>query len=82
MLASAGYEPLHVAENFRYASHLVQVINWPSRRRIPVLGLAVEALKSGLLALAPSSFIRLVEEPLAKLHVRPYQLTVLARRLA
>jgi SAM-dependent methyltransferase len=81
LLRAAGYEPVHVSENFRYASHFVQLVNWPSRRRLPVLGPLVEALKSGLLALAPTGFIRLVEEPLERLHVRPYQLMVLARRL-
>jgi SAM-dependent methyltransferase len=82
LIADAGYEPLHVSENFRYASHFVQVVNWPSRRRLPVIGPLVEGVKSALLALAPTGFIRLVEEPLEKLHVRPYQLMVLAKRVA
>lgn len=80
LLRETGWEPLQVSENFRYASHIVQVINWPSRARIPVLGMAVEAIKSFALALPPTTVVRLLEEPLAKLHVAPYQLMVLARR--
>lgn len=80
LLREVGFEPLHVEENFRYASHLVQVLNWPSRARIPVLGLLVELVKSALLALPPTSFVRLVEAPLAGLHVAPLQLAVLARK--
>jgi SAM-dependent methyltransferase len=80
LLSISGWEPLHVSENFRYASHFVQIINWPSRARIPVLGPVVEALKTLALALPPTTFVRLVEEPLAKLHVAPYQLMVLARK--
>jgi len=82
LVRSVGFEPVHVAENFRYASHFVQVLNWPSRARIPVLGILVEAVKSLLLALPPTGFVRLVEEPLARLHVAPCQLVVLARRVA
>ncbi len=80
LLTQTGWEPVQVSENFRYASHLVQVINWPSRARIPVLGVAVEALKTLALAIPPTGLVRLVEEPLAKLHVAPYQLMVLARK--
>jgi SAM-dependent methyltransferase len=80
LLREVGYEPLHVEENFRYASHLVQIVNWPSRARIPVIGLVVELIKCALLALPPTSFVRLVEAPLARLHVAPLQLTVLARK--
>jgi SAM-dependent methyltransferase len=80
LLREVGFQPLHVEENFRYASHLVQVVNWPSRARIPVLGLLVELLKSALLALPPTTFVRLVESPLARLHVAPSQLAVLARK--
>jgi SAM-dependent methyltransferase len=81
LLREAGFEPLHVEENFRYASHFVQVVNWPSRARIPVLGVVVELIKSLLLALPPTSFVRLVEAPLAQLQVAPVQLTVLARKV-
>jgi SAM-dependent methyltransferase len=80
LLCEAGYTPVSVSENFRYASHLVQVINWPSRARIPVLGPLVEAIKSLALALPPTTLVRLVEEPLARLHVAPYQLMVLAQK--
>lgn len=80
LLRATGFEPVHVEENFRYASHVVQVINWPSRARIPLLGPIVEAVKNLALALPPTSFVRLVEGPLARLHVAPYQLTVLARK--
>ena len=82
LLQAAGFTPVHVSENFRYGSHLVQVINWPSRARIPLLGHVVEALKTLLLALPPTSFVRLVEQPLARLHVAPYQLMVLAQKRA
>jgi SAM-dependent methyltransferase len=81
-LLSAGYTPLVVEENFRYASHLVQVINWPSRARLPLLGPLVEAIKSLALAIPPTSLVRLVEAPLAKLHVAPYQLMVLAQKVS
>lgn len=81
LLRATGWEPLLVSENFRYASHCVQVVNWPSRARIPVLGPMVEAVKSATLALAPTELVRLVEEPLARLHVAPRQLMVLARRV-
>jgi SAM-dependent methyltransferase len=80
LLREVGYEPLHVEENFRYASHLVQIVNWPSRARIPVVGLLVDLIKGLLLALPPTSFVRLVEAPLARLHVAPLQLMVLARK--
>lgn len=80
LLQATGFTPLHVSENFRYGSHLVQVINWPSRARIPLLGHLVEALKTLLLALPPTSLVRLVEQPLARLHVAPYQLMVLAQK--
>ncbi|MFT3928297.1 MAG: class I SAM-dependent methyltransferase [Myxococcales bacterium] len=80
LLSAAGFTPIHISENFRYASHLVQVINWPSRARIPLLGPVVEAIKSLALALPPTSLVRLVEEPLARLHVAPYQLMVLAQK--
>jgi len=80
LLAQSDWTPVHVAENFRYASHFVQVLNWPSRARIPVLGKIVEAVKSLALAVPPTTFVRLVEEPLTRLHVRPYQLMVLAQR--
>jgi hypothetical protein len=80
LLREVGYEPVHVEENFRYASHLVQIVNWPSRARIPVVGLLVELIKGLLLALPPTSFVRLVEAPLARLHVAPLQLAVLARK--
>ncbi len=80
LLEQTGWAPLHIEENFRYASHLVQVINWPSRARIPILGPLVEAIKSLALALPPTTLVRLVEQPLSALHVRPYQLMVLAQR--
>lgn len=80
LLREVGFEPLFVEENFRYASHWVQVVNWPSRRRIPLLGTAVEVVKTTLLALAPTSVVRLVERPLERLQVAPYQLLVLAKR--
>jgi SAM-dependent methyltransferase len=80
LLREVGYEPVFVEENFRYASHWVQVLNWPSRARIPLLGTLVEVVKTTLLALMPTSVVRLLEEPLARLHVAPYQLMVLARR--
>jgi hypothetical protein len=62
------------------ASHFVQIVNWPSRARIPLLGALVEAVKSLALALPPSFVARALEEPLARLHVSPTQLTVLAKR--
>jgi SAM-dependent methyltransferase len=80
LLREVGFEPVFVEENFRYASHWIQVLNWPSRARIPVLGTLVEVIKTTLLALVPTSVVRLVEEPLARLHVAPYQLMVLARK--
>jgi SAM-dependent methyltransferase len=80
LLRAVGFEPVFVEENFRYASHWVQVFNWPSRARIPLLGTLVEVIKTALLALMPTSVVRLVEEPLARLHVAPYQLMVLARK--
>jgi len=80
LLREVGLEPIHVEENFRYASHLVQLVNWPSRRRVPVLGVLVEVIKSLLLALPPTGFVRLVEQPLRRLHVAPRQLMVLARK--
>lgn len=80
LLEQTGWTPVHESENFRYASHFVQVVNWPSRARIPVLGPLVEAIKSLVLALPPTSLVRLVEEPLARLHVAPYQLMVLAQK--
>lgn len=80
LLRQTGWQPLHVSENFRFASHVVQVINWPSRARIPLLGPLVEVVKSLALAAVPTTLVRLVEEPLAKLHVTPYQLMVLAQR--
>lgn len=80
LLRSTGFEPVHVEENFRYASHVVQVINWPSRARVPILGPVIEAVKNLALALPPTSFVRLVEAPLKRLHVSPYQLMTLARR--
>ncbi len=76
----AGWEVIEISENFRYASHVVQVINWPSRRKVPVLGPAVEAAKSFLLGLAPAALMSVVEEPLRRVHVRPYQLMVLVGR--
>ena len=81
LLRETGWEPRHVSENFRYASHVVQVINWPSRRRIPIVGPLVEAVKSVSLALVPTTVVRIVEEPLERLHVAPYQLMVLATRV-
>jgi SAM-dependent methyltransferase len=81
-LREAGLEPVHVEENFRYASHFVQIVNWPSRARLPVVGTAVEVLKTLLLALPPSFVVRALEAPLARLHVTPTQLVVLARRAA
>jgi SAM-dependent methyltransferase len=80
LLREVGLTPFHVEENFRYASHCVQVINWPSRARIPVLGMIVEIVKTLLLALPPTSWVRLVEAPLARLYVAPYQLMVMARK--
>ena len=80
LLAETGWEPIEISEGFRYASHLVQVVNWPSRRRIPVMGALVEGVKCFFLGMAPAGFMRLVEDPLARLYVRPYQLTILARR--
>jgi SAM-dependent methyltransferase len=80
LLREAGLTPFHVEENFRYASHCVQVVNWPSRARIPLLGTLVEIVKTCLLALPPTGWVRLVEAPLARLYVAPYQLMVLARK--
>jgi SAM-dependent methyltransferase len=80
LLRATGWEPLEVCENFRYSSHWVQVFNLPARRRVPVIGAMVEALKNISLSLPPTSFVRLVEKPLAFLHVKPRQLMVLARR--
>lgn len=80
LLREVGLEPVYVEENFRYASHLVQIINWPSRRRVPILGMCVELLKTLLLALPPTGLVRLVEAPLARLGVSPRQLMVLARK--
>lgn len=77
-----GWKLREVSENFRYASHLVQIINWPSRHKIPVVGKLVEAVKNVALGLPPTTFIRLVEEPLEWLHVSPRQLMVLAQRPA
>jgi len=81
LLAASGWEPMEVMENFRYASHWVQVINWPSRHRVPVLGPLVEGVKNVALSLPPASFARLVERPLELMHVAPYQLMVLARKV-
>jgi len=80
LLAETGWEVVEVAENFRYGGGWVQVVNWPSRRRLPVLGPLVEAVKTVALALPPTALVRLLEEPLARLHVAPYQLMALARR--
>jgi len=80
LLGSTGWEVIEACENFRYASHWVQVFNLPSRRRVPVIGSVVETVKNICLSLPPTSFIRLVENPLASLHVKPRQLMVLARR--
>lgn len=80
LLQQAGFTPLTSSENFRYASHVVQVVNWPSRARVPVLGTLVEALKTLALASVPTTCVRLVEAPLARLHVAPYQLMVLAQK--
>jgi SAM-dependent methyltransferase len=80
LLRDVGLTPFHVEENFRYASHCVQVVNWPSRARIPLLGALVEIVKTLVLALPPTSWVRMVEAPLARLYVSPYQLMVLARK--
>lgn len=80
LLEWTGWKPIEVAENFRYASHWVQVLNWPSRRRLPILGAAVETAKNVVLGLSPASVMMLVERPLEALHVVPRQLMVLARR--
>lgn len=82
LLRAVGFQPVEVTENFRYASHFVQTLNWPSRARLPVLGPLVEMVKALVLAVPPTGFVRWVEEPLARLHVSPYQLMVLARRPA
>jgi SAM-dependent methyltransferase len=80
LLESTGWKALEVSENFRYASHWVQVFNLPSRRRVPFVGQVVEAVKNVCLSIPPTSFIRLVEKPLEFMHVKPRQLMVLARR--
>lgn len=80
LLEETGWELVEMAENFRYGGGWVQVVNWPSRRRLPVVGPLVEALKTVALALPPTALVRLVEEPLARLHVAPYQLMALVRR--
>lgn len=80
LLAATGWQPLHVEENFRFGSHIVQVVNWPSRARVPLLGPLVEAAKSLTLAAFPTELALLLDEPLAKLRVAPYQLMVLAQR--
>lgn len=82
LLREEGFELLYAEENFRYASHLVQVINWPSRARLPVIGPVVEVSKTLLLALPPTSFVRLAEKPLERLFVAPRQLMVLAKKAA
>ncbi|MBI2895581.1 MAG: methyltransferase domain-containing protein [Deltaproteobacteria bacterium] len=82
LLEATGWAPIEVAENFRYASHWVQVVNWPSRRRVPILGAVVETAKNVVLSLPPASLMMLVEGPLEALHVAPRQLMVLARRAA
>ena len=81
-LEASGWQPLEISENFRYASHWVQVINWPSRHQVPVLGTLVEGIKNVALSVPPASFVRLVEKPLERLHVKAYQLMALARRTA
>jgi len=80
LLAESGWEVVELQENFRYGGGWVQVVNWPSRRRLPVVGPLVEALKTVALALPPTALVRLLEEPLARLQVAPYQLMALARR--
>jgi hypothetical protein len=80
LLGEAGFTPVDVSENFRYASHFVQSVNWPSRARLPIVGPMVEVAKTLALAVPPTGFVRWVEEPLARLHIPPYQLMVLARR--
>jgi SAM-dependent methyltransferase len=80
LLRETGFEPVVVDENFRFASHFVQLINWPSRARIPVLGTLVEVTKSAALAMMPTELVGVFEQPLARLHVLPMQLMVLARR--
>jgi hypothetical protein len=80
LLELTGWEVIDVCENFRYASHWVQVFNLPSRRRVPFIGPLVETVKNICLSLPPTSVVRLLEKPLAYLHVKPHQLMVLARR--
>lgn len=75
-----GWDVVEVSENFRYAGHLVQVVNWPSRHKVPVIGKLVEGIKNFAMGLPPTTIIRLVEEPLERLHVAPRQLMLLARR--
>ncbi|NOZ85720.1 MAG: hypothetical protein GXP49_05570 [Deltaproteobacteria bacterium] len=82
LLKDAGWRPVETWENFRYASHWVQVLNWPSRRRIPVIGQLVEAAKNVTLSAGPASVMRRLEATLNSLYVMSYQLTVLARKLA
>ncbi len=82
LLTRAGFCAVDVRENFRYASHFVQSVNWPSRARLPVIGPLVEVAKTLALAVPPTGFVRWVEEPLERLHIAPYQLMVLARRVA
>ncbi len=80
LLARTGWDVVSIEENFRYASHVVQVLNWPSRARIPVAGAAVESVKNVLLSLPPTAFVRLCERPLEALHVAPRQIMALARK--
>jgi SAM-dependent methyltransferase len=80
LLESSGWKSVEICENFRYASHWIQVLNFPSRRRVPLVGSLVETVKNVFLSLPPTSFVRLVEKPLASLHVKPCQLMVLARK--
>ena len=75
-----GWKVLEVSENFRYAGHLVQIVNWPSRHRVPIIGRLVEGIKNLALGLPPTTLIRLLEAPLERLYVAPRQLMLLAQR--
>jgi SAM-dependent methyltransferase len=80
LLKSTGWEVIESCENLRYASHWVQVLNFPTRHGVPIIGSVVETVKNICLSLPPTSFVRLLEKPLRSLHVKPRQLMVLARR--
>lgn len=80
LVASAGFEVLRCEGSMHINGHVWKLITIPSRRRWPVLGPMVDALRLATLSAIPYRGVRALDRALDRIGLGPRQAFVVARR--